>query len=73
MVGLDAWHERGFGAVARGYLERLPAEPGVRRDIDDNGDLLIRRMGKSEVERKTFLAKLAAPSWFDPVTKGPRA
>ena len=29
------------------YLERLPAEKGVRRDIDDNGNLLIRRMGKA--------------------------
>ena len=73
MVALDAWQERGFGAVARSYLERLPAEQGVRRDIDDNGDLLIRRMGKTQVERKKFLPKLAAPAWFDPVTKGPRS
>src|SRR6185437_4158183 len=73
MVALDAWHERGFGAVARSYLERLPAEQGVRRDIDDNGDLLIRRMGKTEIERRKFLTRLAAPSWFDPATKGPRA
>jgi len=73
MVALDAWQERGFGAVARSYLERLPAEQGVRRDIDDNGDLLIRRMGKTQVERKKFLPKLAAPAWFDPVAKGPRS
>ena len=25
---------------------------GLRRDIDDNGDLLVRRMGKAEVERQ---------------------
>ena len=55
------------------YLERLPAEKGVRRDIDDNGDLLVRRMGKTEVERKTFLPRLAKPAWFDPAAKGPRA
>ena len=73
MVALDAWQEHGFGAVARSYLERLPAEQGVRRDIDDNGDLLIRRMGKTQVERKKFLPKLAAPAWFDPVAKGPRS
>ena len=72
MVALDAWQEHGFNAVARSYLERLPAEQGVRRDIDDNGDLLIRRLGKAEVERKKFLAKLVVPSWFDPVAKGPR-
>jgi hypothetical protein len=45
----------------------------VRRDIDENGDLLIRRMGKTQVERKKFLPKLAAPAWFDPVAKGPRS
>jgi hypothetical protein len=73
MVALDAWQEHGFGAVARSYLERLPAEQGVRRDIDDNGDLLIRRIGKTQVERKKFLPKLAAPAWFDPVAKGPRS
>lgn len=72
MVALDAWNERGFGAVARSYLERLPPEQGVRRDIDDNGDLLIRRMGSAEVERRKFLTKLAAPAWFDPKAKGPR-
>jgi biotin-(acetyl-CoA carboxylase) ligase len=73
MVALDAWQEHGFGAVARSYLERLPAEQRVRRDIDENGDLLTRRMGKTQVERKKFLPKLAAPAWFDPVAKGPRS
>jgi biotin-(acetyl-CoA carboxylase) ligase len=73
MVAIDAWQEHGFGAVARSYLERLPVEQGLRRDIDENGDLLVRRMGKPEVERKKFLPRLAAPAWFDPATKGPRA
>ena len=72
MVAIDAWQEKGFGAVARSYLERLPAETGVRRDIDENGDLLIRRMGKTQVERKKLVPKLAEPAWFDPVAKGPR-
>ncbi len=73
MVAIDAWQEHGFGAVARGYLERLPVEQGLRRDIDENGDLLVRRMGKPEVEREKFLPRLAAQAWFDPATKGPRA
>jgi len=72
MVWLDTWQEHGFGAVARGYLGRLPAEAGVRCDIDDNCDLLIHLMGTAEIKRKKFLTKLAAPSWFDPVAKGPR-
>lgn len=73
MSAIDRWQEQGFGAVAREYLSRLPAEQGVRRDIDDNGDLLVRRMGKTDVERKKLLPALLKPSWYDPQTKGPRA
>ena len=73
MVAIDAWQEHGFGAVARSYLERLPVEKDLRHDIDDNGDLLLRRMGKAEVERQKFLPRLAKPAWFDPVAKGPRS
>lgn len=72
MVALDSWQESGFGAVARSYLERLPQEPGVRRDIDDNGDLLIRRTNKAEVVRQRFLPRLERAAWFDPAAKGPR-
>jgi biotin-(acetyl-CoA carboxylase) ligase len=76
MLAVDAWKESGFSAVAKTYLARLPAESGLRRDIDENGDLLVRRnvvnLGKVEVERKPLLARLAKPSWFDPVAKGPR-
>ena len=73
MVAIDSWHESGFGAVAKNYLARLPLEKGLRRDIDDNGDLNVRRMGKVEVERKKLLPQLAKPAWLDPVSKGPRA
>lgn len=73
MVAIDSWQESGFAAVARNYLLRLPVEKGLRRDIDDNGDLMVRRMGKATAERKKLLPQLAAPSWLDPVTKGPRA
>ena len=41
----------------RSYLARLPPEKGLRRDIDENGDLLMRRMGKVEVERKKLLPR----------------
>ncbi|MFZ0070392.1 MAG: biotin/lipoate--protein ligase family protein [Xanthobacteraceae bacterium] len=73
MVIVDAWKEAGFGVVARSYLERLTREPGVRRDIDENGDLLIRRAAKSEVERRALLPELARVAWFDPARGGPRA
>jgi biotin-(acetyl-CoA carboxylase) ligase len=72
MVALDAWQEQGFAAVAKTYLPYLAKETGTRRDIDDNGDLLVRRMGKDDVERCPLLPRLAAPSWLDPATRGPR-
>jgi biotin-(acetyl-CoA carboxylase) ligase len=73
MSAIDTWQDQGFGAVAREYLSRLPAEKGVRRDIDEIGDLLVRRMGKTEVERRKLLPGLREPSWYDPDAKGPRA
>jgi biotin-(acetyl-CoA carboxylase) ligase len=72
MVALDTWQERGFGAVAKNYIERLPREKGLRRDIDDNGDLLVRRMASSEVERHVLLTQLREPAWYDSVNKEPR-
>jgi len=72
MVTLDAWQERGFSAVAKTYLERLAPEKGVRRDIDENGDLLVRRMGKLDIERRKLIPALGQPAWFDPQTRGPR-
>jgi biotin-(acetyl-CoA carboxylase) ligase len=72
MVHVDAWQEYGFSAVAKSYLSRLEPDKGVRRDIDDNGDLLVRRMGKAEAERRKLVPALAAPTWLDPKTKGPK-
>jgi Biotin/lipoate A/B protein ligase family len=72
MVAVDAWQEQGFGEIAKNYLARLPPESGVRRELGDNGDLLLRRMGKVAVERRPLIAALAQPSWLDPATGGPR-
>jgi biotin-(acetyl-CoA carboxylase) ligase len=72
MVTLDTWQEQGFPAVARTYLERLAPEKSVRRDIDENGDLLVRRMGKFDIERRQLAPALTHPTWFDPDTRGPR-
>ena len=42
MTAFDRWNERGFEAIARDYLERLPRrKAGERRGIDINGDLLV--------------------------------
>lgn len=70
---VDSWQESGFAAVTKSYIERLPREQGVRRDIDENGDLMLRRMGKVDVTRQKLLPRLAQPAWFDPATRGPRA
>jgi len=71
MAVLDGWRERGFDAVAKSYFDYLPREQGLSRDLDDNGDLLLHRAGG--VERQALLPRLAAPSWYDPESKGPRA
>jgi len=72
MVALDSWQESGFAAVAKSYLERLPREPGARRDIDDNGDLLIRRGNNFDPARLKLLPRLEQAAWLDPATKVPR-
>jgi biotin-(acetyl-CoA carboxylase) ligase len=72
MVHSDAWQEYGFPAVAKEYVQRLPRDRGLRRDIDENGDLLVRRVGKVEVERVRLAPLLAMPSWLDPKTRGPK-
>jgi len=73
MVAVDAWQESGFGAVAQKYLPHLEREQSVRRDIDENGDLLVTRIGTGLVERRALVPALTRPSWLDPKTKGPRA
>lgn len=64
MVMLDAWREQGFAAVAKSYLRRLVPEidNGASRDIDDNGDLLLRRAGKAQAERRKLVQAIATPS-----------
>jgi len=72
MVAIDAWQQDGFAEIAKSYLSRLKSEKGVRRDIADNGDFLVRRAGKAAMERQPLVAALAQPSWLDPATGGPR-
>lgn len=72
MLATDSWQERGFSAVARDYLARLPRENGTRRDIDDGGNLLLRPAGKTAVQRMNLRSALTKPSWLDPKTGGPR-
>jgi len=72
MAVVDAWQENGFTEIRKNYLARLAPEKGVRRDLDANGDLLVRRMGTRDLERRSLADALAHPSWLDPATGGPR-
>jgi hypothetical protein len=72
MVTFDTWQQEGFTEVARSYLSRVAPETSVRRHIDGNGDLLVRRIDKTLVERRPLLPVLARPSWLDPAIQGPR-
>ena len=72
MVAIDTWQQDGFAEVAESYLSRLAPEKGVRRNIDDNGDLVLRRVDLTVSERRSLVPALATPSWLDPATGGPR-
>jgi biotin-(acetyl-CoA carboxylase) ligase len=74
MTAFDRWNERGFEAIARDYLERLPvAKAGERRAIESNGDLLVKTpAGKGPPERTSLLDALAKAAWYDPQARGPK-
>jgi hypothetical protein len=72
MLHIDAQQEYGFGAVARAYLRRLPADGSRHRAIDENGDLLVRGGDKAGVQRIGLTSMLVTPSWLDPKHGGPR-
>jgi hypothetical protein len=83
MAAFDRCEEKGFGDVARSYLSRLGPQrfqtwsgharkQAGRRDIDENGDLLVRDAAVRGMERHALAGALAAPSWLDPATGGLR-
>ena len=72
MSAIDAWNEKGFKEVEKNYLARLAPESGVKRSIDENGDLLVQRMAAKEPVRHSLVSALSRLSWLDPETGGPR-
>ena len=72
MLAVDTWQVDGFDGVAREFLVRLSREEQVSRRIDENGDLVLHRIGTDKPERRELVKALAAPSWFDPKLGGPR-
>jgi hypothetical protein len=72
MVAIDAWQQDGFETPARNYLLRLAAEPGTRKAIDLNGDLLLLDSDGHVQGRQALLSALQTPRWLDPATGVPR-
>jgi biotin-(acetyl-CoA carboxylase) ligase len=74
MTAFDHWNERGFEAIARDYLERLPKrKAGERRGIDVNGDLLVSLpAGGGPPERTSLVDALRRATWYDPQARGPK-
>lgn len=76
MNAIDLWQDKGFGEIEKSYLPRLLPLPGegsgVRRSIDENGDLLVQRMAATEPVRHSLISALSRVSWLDPDTGGPR-
>jgi len=72
MLAIDAWQVDAFDGVAREFVGRLSRERQVSRLIDENGDLVTRRIGVDKAERRDLKKALAGPSWFDPKRGGLR-
>lgn len=65
---LDRWDEQGFSALARDYVARLSLPAGTRAEIDEAGDLLLKRVGEGAPERRSLVAALQSSTWDnDPV------
>jgi len=74
MTAFDRWKERGFEAIARDYLERLPKhKAGEIRGIDVNGDLLVAMpAGSGPPARSSLVDALGRASWYDAQARGPK-
>lgn len=72
MVQVDRWGEKGFRGIGEDFLARLPEDKTVRRGIDVDGDLLIRRLQAAVTpERQSLIEALRTPQWRDPETGDP--
>ena len=72
MVAIDAWQQDGFSALMKEYLARLSPEKGARRDIEENGDLVVRWAVSNQMDRRPLVPALKTPSWYDAKRGGPR-
>lgn len=65
MAHMDDWQNNGFAGVARAYLQRLRPEENIERTIDGAGNLLSRRKGKLDVEKRKLLPMIERALWRD--------
>jgi len=72
MVAFDRWQVDGFSSLAHQYLAMIERQARTSRRIDDNGDLLVQRIGGEKAAPVELARALKEPSWFDPKTGGPR-
>ena len=72
MLTIDSWQVDGFDRVAAEFLGLLEHDGQSARVIDDNGDLLVRRIGADATDRRDLKKNLAVSSWLDPKLGGPR-
>ncbi len=63
MLGTDEWATKGPKAVVKRWLDRVAPEQGVRRGVEPNGDLILKRQGGEE--RRAFVEALAKADWLD--------
>jgi hypothetical protein len=70
MVWVHNTQTDGFADVAKFYLRRMPQDPDLERSIDGVGDLLERRKGKLDTEKKKLISALTNLDWYDPIERG---
>lgn len=66
MATVDTWQETGFDRIAEEYLRRLPAKAEIECSIGSTGDLLTRKKGSAQINKRKLALALARPSWADP-------
>jgi len=73
MANLDLWQSERARMLGDNYLWHLNKEKGATLSLAGNGDLLLKWPGADVPERRSLREAIAAPSWLDPVTQGPRS
>jgi hypothetical protein len=62
---VDEWQHNGFGKVVESYLSRLQPVQGSEFTIDEAGDLLMRKKGTLQVEKRKLLPAIERALWLD--------